>query len=773
MPHSPMQLDFRYSGVAMTICLLATAVVLCGCGGPPPQQNAAFAADKEPQESPERDALGDSTSSDEPESPTAAANAEANSDNRDSQQEQPVEQQADPQQAAADENPFRRRIEMPEFPRDLDWINTSSPLRLRDLKGKFVVLDFWTYCCINCMHVLPELKKLEKAYPNELVVIGVHSAKFETEKLSANIEEAVMRYEIEHPVVNDADHKIWDMIGVRSWPTLLLIDPEGNVVWGQSGEVKFETLDEILKLGLPYYRRKNLLDETPIRFELAKYKVEPTPLRFPGKVLADEAGKRLFITDSNHNRIVIAGLDGKLIDVIGTGAIGAKDGGYEEASFDHPQGVALLGDALYVADTENHLIRKIDLKNKSVATIAGVGQQARVAWPGLDELAPGAPLPDRWVGAPKSTAINSPWALLAHGDYLYIAMAGPHQIWRMKLDESEIGPYAGNGREDIVDGPLLPQQPYETGYSSFAQPSGLASDGKWLYVADSEGSSVRAVPFDESEEVWTVVGTSDLPYGRLFEFGDVDGPKAEAKLQHVLCVAHHAGKLYVADTYNNKIKVVDAATGETRTLAGTGEHGYNDEQGLFDEPAGITIAGDTLYVADTNNHKIRTVNIDSGAVGTFDIAGLIPPAAPKKNKIPALPGAAEVQLDVQRVKPVDGAITLRISIDLPAGWKINALAPAGYYVETSANEGIVDRGATGEFVRLEKPSNQFDIVLPLAKTADGSGGAEAVKVGAPFYYCQEGDEGLCKVGAVIWTVPLEIAGDSGGSLVSLEHAVPQ
>jgi thiol-disulfide isomerase/thioredoxin len=547
------------------------------------------------------------------------------------------------------ENPFARRISIPDFPAGMQWLNTSKPLTKQDLSGKFVVLDFWTYCCINCIHILPELKKLEKAYPNELVVIGVHSAKFEAEKKTKNIEEAILRYEIEHPIINDADHRVWDMFGVQSWPTVLMIDPEGNAVWGAGGEVEFETLDAVLKAGIPYYAQQGTLNRTPMKFDLLANKQDPTPLRFPGKVLADESSNRLFIADSNHNRIIIASLDGQLLDAIGSGTIGRADGSYDQASFDHLQGMAIDGDTLYVADTENHLLRKVDLKAKLVTTIAGTGVQRRGAWPGMEDLEPMGELPQRFVSLPSTTEINSPWALWVHKDALYIAMAGPHQIWKMSLDETEIGPYAGNGREDIVDGPLLPPVPYQQGYSSFAQPSGLASDGEWLFVADSEGSSIRAVPFDSKRQVRTVTGTSKLPSGRLFAFGDVDGEQALAtyasddagnvlrdpttgypiiqgvRLQHALGVTYHDGKLYVADTYNNKVKVVDAKTGATKTIAGTGEPGLADSPAQFDEPAGISYANGILYIADTNNHLVRTIHLGTGSVGRFEIQGLVAP----------------------------------------------------------------------------------------------------------------------------------------------------
>ncbi len=509
--------------------------------------------------------------------------------------------------------PGEHRVKVRPFPEGLDWLNTPRPLQWADLRGKFVLLDFWTLGCINCIHIMPELAKLEEAYPDELVVIGVHSGKFSAERQSRSIGDAIARFRIAHPVINDAEFAVWNQYAVDAWPTLVLVDPEGYVVWARSGEVTFEQLDTLFKRLVPFYDRQKLLDRRPLKLA-QKAEEYDSPLRFPGKVLADEAGGRLFIADSNHNRIVIASLDGKVTKVIGAGTIGASDGTADAAQFNQPQGMALWEGNLYVADAGNHLVRKIDLSTGTVATIAGTGRQSR-------ELPP-------FVGAPNAlkTPLSSPWDLLVHNGQLYIAMAGPHQIWRMKLDGTAIGVYAGNGREDIIDGPLAPRRPYQLGFSSFAQPSGLASDGQWLYVADCEGSSIRAVPFDSSKRVRTVVGTAELPRARLFTFGDVDGLPPQARLQHPLCVAFYRQQLYVADTYNHKIKRVDPATGETRTLSGTGRAGRSDDPAEFNEPAGLSAAGGKLYVADTNNHLIRVIDLDDGnRVSTLALTGVARP----------------------------------------------------------------------------------------------------------------------------------------------------
>jgi thiol-disulfide isomerase/thioredoxin len=513
-------------------------------------------------------------------------------------------------------NPYPRRIEAPPLDGG-EWINTAKPLSLNDFRGRFVLLDFWTYCCINCMHVLPELKKLEHAFPNELVVVGIHSAKFEGEQVTENIREAALRYEIEHPIVNDAKMAIWRRYGARSWPTLALIDPSGDVVWAASGERTFEDIKAVIDHGLPYYRDQGILKPAPRPAIIGAEKLENTPLRFPGKVLADEAGGRLFIADSNHNRIITTTLDGQVQHTIGSGKIGRGDGTFETCSFNHPQGMAVIGDILYVADTENHLLRKIDLKTRQAITIAGTGEKGGAIFGGALVKTP-----------PRETQLASPWSLWVHNRDLYIAMAGPHQIWRMPLDESTIGLFAGNGREDIVDGPLVPSAPYEQGFSSFAQPSELTSDGTNLFVADSEGSTVRSVPFDANGQVQTLVGLT----GTLFDFGDVDGQGGDVRLQHPLGVAWSDGRLYVADTYNNKIKAIDVEKRTCRTIAGNGKPGKQDAdeggKAEFNEPGGVWAAGGKLFVADTNNHAIRVVDLASPhRVSTLEIKGLIPPTA--------------------------------------------------------------------------------------------------------------------------------------------------
>jgi thiol-disulfide isomerase/thioredoxin len=478
------------------------------------------------------------------------------------------------------------------------WLNTSKPISLEDLRGRIVLLDFWTLCCINCMHVLPDLAKLEAKYPGILVVLGIHTPKFDNEKKTESISKAILRYNVKHPVVNDADQKIWRRYGIRAWPTLVLIDPEGNYYGQVSGEGGFKILDQHIDKLAKEYKAKKMLKETPIDFDLIQEK-DHGPLNFPGKVLADAASKRLFIADSTNHRIVITDLAGKKIAVAGSGTEGFKDGSFAEARFSDPQGMALDGEILYVADRKNHSLRALDLKKMTVKRVAGTGTQGHERRDG---------------GGGLATGLNSPWDLLLHDGKVFIAMAGHHQIWRYDIKNAYVEPYAGNGDENIVDGALAS--------ASFAQPSGLASDGKNLYVADAETSSIRSMLLNGTGGVRTIVGED------LFKFGDVNGVGDAVRLQHALGVAYRGGQLYIADTYNSKIKIIDPIKRSCKTFIGDGS------TTTFFEPGGLSFAGNKLYVADTNNHRIQVVDMTNSRIETLALTGVEPPVRAKDDATP-------------------------------------------------------------------------------------------------------------------------------------------
>ncbi len=469
----------------------------------------------------------------------------------------------------------------PEFPTGLDWLNTGGKaLSMDELKGKVVLLDFWTYGCINCIHVIPDLKKLEHKYGDALAVIGVHSAKFEQEGKTDNIRKLVLRYELEHPVVNDKDFEIWNSYGVNAWPTLALVDPQGEIIGGVSGEGHYELLDRVIGDTLEKFEAN--IDRTPLPLTLERDSLAETPLLFPGKVLADPEAQRLFIADTNHHRILVTDLDGKVTRIIGGKSKGFADGDFAGARFFLPQGMT-LGDAdtLYVADTENHAIRKVDLSLGQVSTLAGNGNQRYM----------------RDNEADPQDGLNSPWDLAFHEGLLFIAMAGQHQIWLLNPETGALTAFAGSRREALLDGKRLS--------AGLNQPSGLAVSGDMMFIADSEASAIRRAGLGEGGRVSTIVGQG------LFKFGDVDGEGKDVRLQHPLgVVVWKSGdaplQLLVADTYNSKIKLIDPLRRSSRTIAGG--------NGVFDEPGGLSLAGGKLYIADTNHHQIKVLDLEKGLV---------------------------------------------------------------------------------------------------------------------------------------------------------------
>ena len=485
------------------------------------------------------------------------------------------------------------RIHAPEFPTGLDWFNVAAPLSLRALRGKVVLLDFWTYGCINCLHIIPDLKRLEEKYRAELVVVGVHSAKFTNERRGENLRRILVRYDVDHPVVNDERFEIWREYGARAWPTQVLIDPEGYLVGTASGEGNGEAFDRAIAAVIQVFEAQGKIDRTPVTLSPERERLQMGTLAFPGKVLADETSDRLFIADSNHHRLLICTLDGAVVDAAGSGGFGWTDGAFDDACFYRPQGLALDGQTLYVADTENHVIRAVDLNARQVATIAGTGRQA--AWGGIG-------------GASRETSLSSPWDLQLATRLLFIAMAGLHQVWMLDLDRGLVMSYAGSGREARVDGPA--------DEAAFAQPSGLSLHHSTLYVADSESNIIRAIALPPSNDVQTLAG------GDLFEFGDRDGTGDDVRLQHPLGVAWAGGAVYIADTYNHKIKRLDPTTRRVLTFAGTGEAGLADgaaSQARFYEPGGLSATSTSLYIADTNNHAIRRVSLADGSTTTLEI----------------------------------------------------------------------------------------------------------------------------------------------------------
>ncbi|HCF60372.1 MAG TPA: hypothetical protein DFS52_20525 [Myxococcales bacterium] len=490
----------------------------------------------------------------------------------------------------------------------VDWLNVERPLQLGDLRGKVTVLHFWTYSCINCLHNLRAIARVEEHLAGQpLAFIGVHSPKFGSQKRLPMVRAALSRHEIRHPVVIDSERRLWDEYGVSAWPTLVVVDAEGFVVGQAAGEAGAQELENLLLKLLEQQRERGVaLNRAPL-----PVKAEPAPagaLAWPAKVLAN--GKRLFIADTGHHQIVELALrddhQGHEVRRFGSGHPGLIDSSGERAELNRPNGMALdpVAEVLWVADTRNHAIRMIDLRSGEVRTVAGTGELGR--W-----------LPQGPLDALR-VPLRSPWDLAwdSARARLYVAMAGTHQLWSLAPETGRLELLAGDGRAARVDG--------DAHLSALAQPSGLslASDG-WLFIADSESSSVRALDL-ETLQLATSAG------GDLFVTGDEDGVGDQVRFAHPMGVAVGERELYIADTLNHRIKLLEPATGQVRAIFGNGHaitpRGAREEAlpflpmeadegtALFFEPQGISVSERVLYVADTNNHRVLAIELDSGAV---------------------------------------------------------------------------------------------------------------------------------------------------------------
>ncbi|XP_062070912.1 NHL repeat-containing protein 2 [Lepus europaeus] len=674
---------------------------------------------------------------------------------------------------------WEQDLAVPEFPRGLEWLNTEEPISVyKDLCGKVVVLDFFTYCCINCIHLLPDLHALEHTYSDKdgLLIVGVHSAKFPNEKVLDNIKSAVLRYNISHPVVNDADASLWQELEVSCWPTLVILGPRGNMLFSLIGEGHKDKLFLYTSITLKYYKDRGQIRDHKIGIKLYKDSLPSSPLLFPGKVTVDQVTNRLVIADTGHHRILVIWKNGQIQYSIGGPNPGRKDGMFSEATFNSPQGVAIMNNIIYVADTENHLIRKIDLQAEKVSTVAGIGIQ------GTDKEG-GAEGEQQPISSPWDVTFGTSGSEVQRDDILWIAMAGTHQIWALLLDSCKLPKknelkkgtclrFAGSGNEENRNNAY----PHKAG---FAQPSGLslASEEPWncLFVADSESSTVRTISLKDGAVKHLVGGERDPM--NLFAFGDADGVGINAKLQHPLGVAwdNKRNLLYVADSYNHKIKIVDPKTKSCTTLAGTGNTdnvtGSSFTESTFNEPGGLCVGenGQLLYVADTNNHQIKVMDLETKTISVLPIfrsaSSVVDGPVPGETQktLPKLPkSAASIRLSPVTARPGQ-TLQFKLRLDLPSGTKLTEGMPSCWFVTAEGNEWLLQgQIPSGD---IESISNQPTISLQVPGHCLSLEAVVCVNV--LLYYCSA-DSGACMMQGVLFRQPLQISDTQQGCAAPVE-----
>jgi len=650
-------------------------------------------------------------------------------------------------------------LSLVQFPQNLEWFNTGRALSVsKELKGKLLLLDFWTYCCVNCLHVLPDLKHLEDRYKLEpFAVIGVHSAKFDNEQDSESIRQAILRLDVTHPVINDSSMKIWSQLGVLAWPTCLIISPRsGKVLARVLGEGHLKELDALISAALRYYAKD--LDASPLPIRLERDKDDQatvlTPLKYPGKLTVDPIGERLFISDSANHRLVITDLNGKFIEEVGAGTPSLSDGPFKEAEFRGPQGLTYdpHSNVLYVADTENHCLRQVDLSAQTVQTLAGDGRLGRDFEGGLK-------------GKGAAQQLSSPWDVqLGESEdgrkQVYIAMAGTHQIWSYDVQSQQCIRIAGSGQELNFNGPDLVS-------SAFAQPSGLSYDphNHMLFIADSESSTIRAADLHTKRSRTLVGGDSLLPQN-LFAYGDADGTGDRSRLQHPMAVLFvDAEMVIVADTYNHKIKLLNPKKNRIQTIAGTGTPGYNDGPGAlsrFSEPSGLALCPvtQTVYIADTNNSLIRTLDLATFEVNTLSLSltGIPAPSPPLRPVTYSFINDRSTVINLEtRECSSDSPVTLLLEIQLPHHCQFTDQAPSRWQLFLNGETVPLKTG------RLP-PSGAVPVSIDVSQPV-------TVKLEALVYYCRKEGKQLCLVDSVVFLITLEPTQRGGSTDVVLGYAV--
>ena len=461
-----------------------------------------------------------------------------------------------------------------EFPDDVDWVNVSERPSLASLRGRVVLLVFFGYDSIHSINLIPALRQLQTKYHDGVAVLGIHVPKYAAQRDKAVVLKAANRLHLRFPVANDADWVLWRQLEIEAWPSVLVLDCEGQQAARVQGDDCVRQLDELVAA---------LLDEAAARdlrrFDPAPTSSRPEPrltLRFPGALAL--AGERLYVSDSAHNRVLECNREGRVLRQFGSGNPGYWDGHSTDAGFCDPQGLVLLGDALFVADTGNHAVRRIRLLTSDVTTVLGRG-----------ELGYDAP---RGGVAGTDLAISAPVGVAASADRLYVSLAGQHQIWQLHLGDGRVDVLAGSGLADVVDG--------DARSAAFAQPAALALLTGQLLVADAGGNALRAMRLADGM-VSTLAGAGRWHPGK---------GESGACLAHPLAVGvDGAGHVFIADTLNDRV-VVYAGTG---TGAGAGVRVLKLGERLH-EPAGLCVDGRTLWLADRNAHAILRVSLENGEI---------------------------------------------------------------------------------------------------------------------------------------------------------------
>ncbi|TVR40226.1 MAG: hypothetical protein EA392_04355 [Cryomorphaceae bacterium] len=550
-----------------------------------------------------------------------------------------------------------------EFPYDdVDWLNSPQRIRRAALNGKFVLLSFWAMSSELCLTQLDWMNQLKKEH-RSLETIIVHSPKYPAERDTSFLRDAIIKHNIQFPVLNDQNFFLWDEYMIEAWPTHLLFNPEGELVMRWQGAKPGADFSDFISR----YEGRVVSTGSFYSSELGKF--QQGLMAFP-TFIENDGVIFLFVSDTRGNRIHKVDVNGIVEETIGIGKEGWTDGSYMSAKFKGPRGMAYhkSDSALYIADTGNNLIRRYDLRKQMVSTVLGNGLRS-------------FEIPDTIIGS--SHGLNQPTDITIVDDLLYITMTGWNQIWKYNLITGIAEPHAGTGKFGFEDGKLEA--------SLLAEPYGITHDNDGvIYFTERQSSAVRSLT---RNRVVTITGKG------VFEYGDVDGKSKEALLQAPAGITYHAKKLYVADQFNNKIKEIDPGSGRVETLIGTGDRGYRNGSGLraiLNKPTGLTFLRDKMYFSDTYNHNLRVFNPERDFVRPFEFENKF------EMSFQAVNNTQLLELDTIYVPRGESGITLQF--ELGGNWYIEENAPNEVII-TQRNIGVQpdDDGFNRELgqIRLE------------------------------------------------------------------------
>jgi thiol-disulfide isomerase/thioredoxin len=601
------------------------------------------------------------------------------------------------------------------------WFNLGKPLEISDLKDRVILLDFWSYSCVSCIEAISEIKELKQTFGSKLTVIGVHVGKFENDKTSNAIQKAVLKYDIDYPVINDSESKLADSFEVKAIPSFVLINPHGNTYEIYEGDSKLDELRSGVKKLISKYKFEITRDSLPL--VLDKYSVLGNVLMFPSHIeyAYDFSYKTrqlpaLFISNTGKDNIVVSSITGDIVVKIGSGQKGFQDGSFDVATFNSPRGLIFNSNKLYVADSGNNAIREIDFKEGKVTTILGSGANGFVIEDGKSHN-----------GEDVELSFPMDIEFFPTKNEIAIANSGSNQILSYNIKSNEVMVVAGNGADGIKDG-KYPQ-------NSLSQTSALSAFNNKLYFTDSNSSALRVM--EENGEIKTLIGQDSK------KFGHKNGDKSTALMQHPQGLLVDDTGAYISDSFNHRIRKYDFSTNQIRDIVGNSKSGMglgSSSNTQFDEPMGITSILDRLFIVDSNNNRIVILNR-----GTFssELLDVMPPL--KFSKEGFLEYLPNLQQSENLVVKSDSEIVLKIKVK--KGWKINEAGPSFI----NLLEMIKERKA--DLVMNFDWNNIATKEMKLPKLIEG----KDYLLQGVIYYCEDKINSLC----YIKSYEQRIAADSG------------